>query len=184
MTNNNIAGTRSGYIEGYYGRLFDWPARHELVAVMASLGMNSYLYAPKDDAAHRFAWRTPYDAEWLSGFADFVAAAARQNIDVMAGIAPGLDFNFAELEKTRNGDFACLVKKAEQLSADGVSHIVLLMDDIAADFDNRAGPFQSEGTAHAALANHLMQAVDRPVVVVPRIYADSLVDVADPNSLS
>ena len=58
------------------------------------------------------------------------------------------------------------------------------MDDIAADFDDRAGPFQSEGTAHAALANHLMQAVDRPVIVVPRIYADSLVDVADPNSLS
>ena len=184
MTNNNIAGTRSGYIEGYYGRLFDWPARHELVAVMASLGMNSYLYAPKDDAAHRFAWRTPYNVEWLTGFADFAAAAARQNIDVMAGIAPGLDFNFAELEKTRNGDFACLVKKAEQLSADGVSHIVLLMDDIAADFDDRAGPFESEGTAHAALANHLMQAVDRPVIVVPRIYADSLVDVADPNSLS
>ncbi|MEC8654453.1 MAG: beta-N-acetylglucosaminidase domain-containing protein [Pseudomonadota bacterium] len=184
MTNNNITGTRSGYIEGYYGRLFDWPARHELVAVMASIGMNSYLYAPKDDAAHRFAWRTPYDAEWLSGFADFAAAAARQNIDVMAGIAPGLDFNFAELEKTRNGDFACLVKKAEQLSADGVSHIVLLMDDITADFDDRAGPFQSEGTAHAELANHLMQAVDRPVIVVPRIYADSLVDVADPNSLS
>ena len=102
----------------------------------------------------------------------------------MAGIAPGLDFNFAELEKTRNGDFACLVKKAEQLSADGVSHIVLLMDDITADFDDRSGPFQSEGTAHAALANHLMQAVDRPVIVVPRIYADSLVDVADPNSLS
>jgi hypothetical protein len=48
VTNNNIAGTRSGYIEGYYGRLFDWSARHELVAVMASLGMNSYLYAPKD----------------------------------------------------------------------------------------------------------------------------------------
>ena len=182
MTNNNIAGTRSGYIEGYYGRLLDWSARHELVAVMASLGMNSYLYAPKDDAAHRFAWRAPYDAQWRNGFADFVSAAARQNIDVMAGIAPGLDFNFAELGKTRDGDFACLVKKAEQLSADGASHIVLLMDDIAADFDDRAGPFQSEGTAHAALANHLMQAVDRPVIVVPRIYADSLIDATDPHS--
>ena len=53
----------------------------------------------------------PYDAQWRNGFADFAAAAARQNIDVMAGIAPGLDFNFAELEKTRDGDFACLVKK-------------------------------------------------------------------------
>ena len=142
MTNNNIAGARSGYVEGYYGRLFDWSARHELMAVMASLGMKSYLYAPKDDAAHRYAWRTPYDAQWRNDFADFAATAARQNIDVMAGIAPGLDFNFAELEKTRDGDFACLVKKAEQLSADGASHIVLLMDDIAADFDDRAGPLK------------------------------------------
>ena len=29
-----------------------------------------------------------------------------------------------------------------------------------------------------------MQAVDRPVIVVPRIYADSLVDATDPHSLS
>ena len=184
MTNNNIAGARFGYIEGYYGRLFDWPARHEVLAVMASLGMNSYIYAPKDDAVHRFRWRQPYDADWRRGFADFAAAAARQNIAVMAGIAPGLDFNFADLETRHAGDFTCLIKKAEQLCADGASHIVLLMDDIAADFDNRAGPFKSEGTAHAELANQLMRAVDRPVIIVPRIYADSLIDSSDPHSLS
>ena len=184
MTNNNIAGARSGYIEGYYGRLLDWPARHELLSVMASLGMNSYVYAPKDDAAHRFAWRTPYDAQWRGGFADFIAAAAHQNIDVMAGIAPGLDFNFTDLETSYSGDFSCLIKKAEQLSADGVSHIVLMMDDIAADFDDRAGPFKSEGLAHAELANQLMRAVDRPVIIVPRIYADSLINSNDQHSLS
>ncbi|MDA0333232.1 MAG: beta-N-acetylglucosaminidase domain-containing protein, partial [Proteobacteria bacterium] len=115
MTNNNIAGARFGYIEGYYGRLFDWPARHEVLAMMASLGMNSYIYAPKDDTVHRFRWRQPYDADWRCGFADFAAAAARQNIDVMAGIAPGLDFNFADLETRHAGDFTCLIKKAEQL---------------------------------------------------------------------
>ena len=184
MTNNNIAGARFGYIEGYYGRLFDWPARHEVLAVMASLGMDSYIYAPKDDAVHRFRWRQPYDADWRRGFADFAAAAARQNIDVMAGIAPGLDFNFADLETRHAGDFTCLIKKAEQLCADGASHIVLLMDDIAADFDNRAGPFKSEGTAHAELANQLMRSVDRPVIIVPRIYADSLINSNDPHSLS
>ena len=32
-------------------------------------------------------------------FCRFCRRRARQNIDVMAGIAPGLDFNFAELEK-------------------------------------------------------------------------------------
>ena len=47
VTNNNIAenlcgnfsGNFYGYIEGYYGQLLSWPARHELLAVMAELGM-------------------------------------------------------------------------------------------------------------------------------------------------
>ena len=191
MTNNNIAeslcgnfsGNFYGYIEGYYGQLLSWSARHELLAVMAELGMNSYFYAPKDDAAHRFDWRQSYDADWRRGFANFTAAAARNGIQIIAGIAPGLDFNFASLDQPRAGDFACLVDKARQLSADGASHVSLLMDDIAADFTGRAGSFQSEGTAHAALANQLADAIDRPLIMVPRIYADSLISEDDPQSL-
>ena len=123
VTNNNIAesfsdnfsGNFYGYIEGYYGQLLSWSARHELLAVMAELGMNSYFYAPKDDAAHRFDWRQSYDADWRRGFADFAAAAARNGIQIIAGIAPGLDFKFASLDQPRAGDFACLVDKAIQL---------------------------------------------------------------------
>ena len=67
MTNNNIVGSFFGYIEGYYGQLLSWSAQHELLAVMAELGMNSYFYAPQDDTAHRFDWRQSYDADWRRG---------------------------------------------------------------------------------------------------------------------
>ena len=30
---------------------------------MQSLGLNTYVYAPKDDAKHRVYWREPYSVE-------------------------------------------------------------------------------------------------------------------------
>lgn len=30
---------------------------------LKALGMNTYLYAPKDDLKHRALWRDPYDVE-------------------------------------------------------------------------------------------------------------------------
>ncbi len=47
----------SGYIEGYYGKLFSWSERHEMVKECADLGLNSYLFAPKEDYYHRVGWR-------------------------------------------------------------------------------------------------------------------------------
>ena len=55
-----------GVIEGFYGapwsaaerlRLFDW---------MASWGLNTYLYAPKDDLHHRAIWREPLTSKSIS----------------------------------------------------------------------------------------------------------------------
>ena len=37
-----------GYIEGYYGRLFGWHDRSSILAEMAALSMDVYLYAPKE----------------------------------------------------------------------------------------------------------------------------------------
>ena len=80
-----------GYIEGYYGRILSWQDRHRIIDQLATLGMSSYLYAPKEDVSHRLRWRTAWDAEWCAAFADFCAYAATCNIQVLAGIAPGID---------------------------------------------------------------------------------------------
>ena len=176
----------TGYIEGYYGRIFDWRNRNRLLGGVAAAGMTSYFYAPKEDACHRQFWRQPYDKAWQAEFTQFAATAAAKNIHLIAGIAPGLDFDFASLDAARNqkNDFTILVAKACQFLANGASRIALLMDDITADFEARSGSFTNEGRAHAALANRLGLAIDAAIIIVPRIYADSLITPDDTQSLA
>ena len=176
----------TGYIEGYYGRLLDWRDRDRLIDRVVAAGMNSYFYAPKEDRYHRYYWRQPYDLTWQQAFSKFSRRAAVKGIYVIAGIAPGLDFDFASLDWADDavGDFAVLVEKGRQLLKGGAKSIALLMDDIAADFDIRAGGFTSEGKAHAALTNRFGAALDAPVIMVPRIYADCLISADDPQSVN
>ena len=82
-----------GYIEGYYGRLLDWDDRARLLHRLSSLGLNGYLYAPKEDDCHRFEWRRPWDKEWIASFSRFCKEAWRHNVCVLGGIAPGLDYD-------------------------------------------------------------------------------------------
>ena len=176
----------TGYIEGYYGRLFDWRDRNRLLGGVAAAEMTSYFYAPKEDARHRQFWRQPYDKAWQTEFTQFATIAAAKNIHLIAGIAPGLDFDFASLDASmdQKNDFTILVAKARQFLANGASMIALLMDDIAADFEARSGSFKNEGRAHAALANRLGLAIDAAIIIVPRIYADSLITPDDTQSLA
>ena len=176
----------TGYIEGYYGRLFDWRDRNRLLGGVAAAEMTSYFYAPKEDARHRQFWRQPYDKAWQAEFTQFATIAAAKNIHLIAGIAPGLDFDFASLDASmdQKNDFTILVAKARQFLANGASMIALLMDDIAADFEVRSGSFKNEGRAHAALANRLGLAIDAAIIIVPRIYADSLITPDDAQSLA
>ena len=176
----------TGYIEGYYGKLFDWRDRNRLLGGVAAAGMTSYFYAPKEDARHRQFWREPYDKAWQAEFTQFAATAAAKNIYPIAGIAPGLDFDFVSLDASmdQENDFTILVAKARQFLANGASMIALLMDDIAADFEARSGSFTNEGRAHAALANRLGLAIDAAIIIVPRIYADSLITPDDAQSIT
>ena len=71
-------------------------------------------------------------------FQNFIQLSKKNNIKVIAGIAPGLDFNFKELHNisinNENSDFELLFKKAKQLLEDGASSIALMLDDIPNDF--------------------------------------------------
>lgn len=161
-----------GYAEGYYGRLLDWDERLTLLDTLAAAGQSVYYYAPKEDVLHRLQWRTPYDAQWRSSFACFCDQASSRHIAVVAGVAPGLDFDFNDLQGGR--DFNLLLAKCRQLLDDGANHVSLLMDDIDADFHTRSAGIKSEGEAHARLANALSEALSSTLWVTPRIYANEL----------
>lgn len=161
-----------GYLEGYYGRLFDWTERAAIVTTLHSLGLNAYVYAPKEDVRHRLHWRQPYDDAWRMDFKRFCADARARHVNVIAGVAPGIDFAFASLEGGCDLDLA--TDKLARLRDDGATHLMLLMDDIDADFAVRNPDMASEGEAHARLANRLGERLDVALIVVPRIYATEL----------
>ena len=185
MTGNNIPKPTIGYCEGYYGQLLSWDARSRLLDKLQQLEMNTYVYAPKEDYYHRVGWREPYPQDWSRCFSEFCKRASTSGINVVAGVAPGIDFDFSHLSADRNegnsgSDFSILLQKSRQLLSLGASSLMLLIDDIDPDFERRKGHFRTEGEAHAALANRLADALPGTISVVPRIYANELsVDAVD-----
>lgn len=52
-----------GVVEGFYGRPWTTEQRKDLFQRMKKLGLNTYMYAPKDDFKHRAYWRELYTVE-------------------------------------------------------------------------------------------------------------------------
>ena len=163
-----------GYIEGYYGKLLNWEDRKRIIKSLQKNKMNTYFYAPKEDKNHRLQWRKKYSTEWRVHFRDFVKYSLKNKVNVIAGIAPGLDFNFEDFTN-KNSESTFLFDKAKQLLDDGARSIVLLLDDIPNNFEENFGTNKSEGKHHAILANHLSKELGSNIYFVPRVYADELI---------
>ena len=157
-----------GYLEGYYGKLLSWNERIDLLNFLSSQNFSSYCYAPKEDAKHRLHWRDFYSSQWHKSFSQFCQFAKNSDISVIAGIAPGLDFEF-DLDG-KNKDLKCLFNKANELLKDGANEILILWDDIDDDA-YIAEEGLSEGAAHAEIINRLSDRVGQPLWTVPRVYA-------------
>jgi hyaluronoglucosaminidase len=170
----------TGYIEGYYGKLLNWDNRKLIVKSLQKNNMNTYFYAPKEDENHRLNWRNKYNLKWRKCFRNFTKFSKKNNINIIAGIAPGLDFDFNKfndpMKKNKSLDYTLLHNKAKQLLDDGATSIALLLDDIPEDFINKFGDKISEGTSHGILANMLSKSLGENIYFVPRIYADELID--------
>ena len=159
-----------GYIEGYYGRLLSWKNRKLIIKSLHKNNMNTYFYAPKEDVYHRINWRKKYDKKWQLNFQKFTQLSKKNNINVIAGVAPGLDFNFKELQNVsinnESSDVELLFKKAKQLLDCGASSIALMLDDIPNDFKKKFGINISEGTYHAILANKLSDELRQNIFLI------------------
>ncbi|CDI98119.1 bifunctional protein NCOAT [Echinococcus multilocularis] len=149
-----------GVVEGFYGRPWTYPQRRELFRRMQSLGMNAYLYAPKDDLKHRLSWRELYTDKEAENMRSLIAAADDHNICFIFAISPGSDVVYSDEE-----DAAALKARLEQALNLGCHAFALLFDDI----DMRLCPadqevFVSPGLAQVALTNKVYEALDRPDV--------------------
>ncbi|MFM7617722.1 MAG: beta-N-acetylglucosaminidase domain-containing protein [Actinomycetes bacterium] len=125
---------RRGVIEGFYGRPWTFDERADALRFLADVGMNAYVYAPKDDPRHRAEWRLPYDEPALDGFRRLAAIGREVGVRVGFAISPGLD-----LDPTSAGDRGALVAKAATMVELGWSWIVLAFDDIPLRNDAASG---------------------------------------------
>ena len=118
-------GFLAGAIEGFYGRPWSTPERIELFDWMADFGLNTYLYAPKDDLKHRTLWRESYSPEEADALAATIRDCAARGLRFIYALSPGLDIRFGS-----DHDRMCLRARLEQMLALGSEHFALLFDDI------------------------------------------------------
>lgn len=140
-----------GVIEGFYGRPWTHAQRLTLVQRLGKLGLNTYLYAPKDDLRHRARWRELYPAAEAKLLGELISACAAAGVQFVYALAPGLDADHGSPE-----GLAALEQKAAQLHALGARNFALLFDDIVpAPASGQLGATEHDAAAQVAFAHHL-----------------------------
>lgn len=115
----------SGVVEGFYGRPWSAEQRGQLFAWLHTWGMNTYLYAPKDDLKHRTCWRELYTPAEMAELKRLIQDCHAQKLNFVYALAPGLDPHYAS-----ESGLADLFQKARQLIKLGCIRFALLFDDI------------------------------------------------------
>lgn len=120
-----------GIIEGYFGRPWQWPARHAAVTALAPAGYRSYVYAPKADASLRRNWRTPLACS--DELARFAAHCRVHGVRLGVGLTPfGAHLEFGASER------AALADKIAAIDASGATELAILFDDMDGGPDDLA----------------------------------------------
>jgi hypothetical protein len=168
-----------GTVEGFYGRPWSHAERLAHLEFSARIGLNTYVYAPKDDPYHRTRWRHPYPARELAQLAELARTAHGLGIRFVYAISPGLSMRYAD-----DADHRALAGKASQLYDAGVRSFALFFDDVPAELTRpeeldrwpEAGP-AAAGAAHGEtcasfVADFLHPAgIREPLLVCPTDYA-------------
>ncbi|XP_061578578.1 protein O-GlcNAcase [Cololabis saira] len=150
----------SGVVEGFYGRPWTMEQRTELFKREQRWGLNTYLYAPKDDYKHRMYWRDLYSPEEAEQLIALISAAKQHNVEFVYAISPGLDITFSNPKEV-----TALKRKLEQVKEFGCRSFSLLFDDIETEMcpaDKEA--FSTFAHAQVAITNQVYQHLGEPEV--------------------
>ena len=114
-----------GVVEGFYGRPWAEAQRRRLFAWMKAWGMNTYLYAPKDDLKHRLFWRELYSEREAAELKELIRECRSKGLRFIYAIGPGLDLSYASSK-----DLDRLRRRADQLLKLGCRDFTLAFDDV------------------------------------------------------
>lgn len=157
-----------GIVEGFYGRPWNVEQRLDMVDFVAELGMNTYVYSPKDDPFTRRRWREPYDAEAAEGLRALTDRARQAGVALWYGLSPGLSMHYAE-----PGDIAAVRTKLDAARALGATDTALFLDDIPTELQHPGdiAAFPDLVSAQLTLVNALEDWLgDARLTVCPTVY--------------
>ena len=153
MAIRSTATFLAGVIEGFYGPPWSQAERFELFNWMAAWGLNTYLYAPKDDLKHRARWRELYSKSEAASLGEVIRACRRRKLRFIYALSPGLDIRYckpAELNRLQG--------RFQQMIALGCRDFALLFDDIP---DRMASEDLEHWSSFAAAQCHVTNAMFR-----------------------
>lgn len=172
----------AGVVEGFYGRPWTCAQRRRLFDWLAAAGLNTYLYAPKDDLKHRALWREPYSPAEADALRTLVDECRTQGIEFVYALAPGLD-----MVCSSPAENATLRTKLTQARSLGVRLFAVLWDDIPTELG--AADRARFGTAaaaqcavtNAALAGLEVQARTTRLLFCPTVYCGRMAEHSVPS---
>src|SRR5215472_2502069 len=142
----------AGVIEGFYGQPWTHQERLELFDWMARWGLNTYLYAPKDDLQQRALWREPYATTESLKFRELLQNCEQRKVNFVYALSPGLDIRYCE-----SVELGHLKKRFEQMVSLGSTNFALLFDDIPEHMhDADLKRYGSLASAQCHVANALL----------------------------
>ncbi|XP_008547442.1 protein O-GlcNAcase isoform X1 [Microplitis demolitor] len=151
-----------GVVEGFYGRPWTTEQRKDLFQKMKKWGMDSYLYAPKDDYKHRAFWRDLYTVEEAEHLTGLITSARDSGITFYYALSPGLDITYSSVKEV-----TALKRKLEQVSQFGCTAFALLFDDIEPEMSEADKEvFQSFAHAQVSVTNDIFQHLGQPTFLL------------------
>lgn len=130
--------------------------RRAIFAFGAARGMNTYLYAPKDDPFHRARWREPYPRKQWQELLRLVHAAQGRRIDFVYGFHPGQGLCFSD-----DRPLSLLLAKAQRFYGAGVRTFAVLFDDIPSRLEHAKDRRHYKNSLARAEADWLAKIVAR-----------------------
>jgi protein O-GlcNAcase/histone acetyltransferase len=153
MANHDSSHFLAGVIEGFYGQPWSHDERLDLLDSMASWGLNTYLYAPKDDLRQRVAWRELYPAAEAEKFRALSGACHERHLHFVYALSPGLSIRHSD-----EAELEHLKRRFEQMLGLGCECFSLLFDDIPDRLDSQdLARFGSLASAQCHVANAIFK---------------------------
>ena len=168
MKSNFICGT----LEGFYGRPWRLDQRLQLVQWMHEWdGMNTYMYAPKDDLYHRSKWRELYPENNINELKELVETCHKKELGFIYSIAPGLDITYSSEDEWNR-----LIDKIEQIQHIGCHQFAILFDDIPSKLSKKDEQvYSSFAEAQANITNRLFDYFsDSNILFCPTVYCGQM----------